>query len=108
MDVTTWDGRKVMLSILSWIFWVIWAIPINGEDVVIAGPGLARRWGMTLSWNWRMGLAMLVTSVIMTQRHSFLVVDTHGMNKGQIYIYAFTWTPRHLDPSHYSASFCPG
>ena len=30
--------RKVMLSILSWIFCVIWTIPIDGEDVIIAGP----------------------------------------------------------------------
>ncbi len=29
--------RKVMSSILSWIFRVTWTIPINGEDVVIAG-----------------------------------------------------------------------
>ena len=29
--------RKVMLSILSWIFWVIRTIPINDEDMIIAG-----------------------------------------------------------------------
>jgi hypothetical protein len=33
--------RKVTLSILSWIFWVIWTIPIYGEDVIIVGT--ARR-----------------------------------------------------------------
>jgi hypothetical protein len=29
--------REVMLSILSWIFWVIWTIPIDGEGVIITG-----------------------------------------------------------------------
>jgi hypothetical protein len=33
--------REAMLSILSRIFWVIWTIPINVEDVIIAS--IARR-----------------------------------------------------------------
>ena len=28
-----------MSSVLSWIFWVIWTVPINDEDAIIAGPG---------------------------------------------------------------------
>ncbi len=28
--------RKVMSTILSWIFWVIWTVPIDGEDAIIA------------------------------------------------------------------------
>jgi hypothetical protein len=32
--------RNVMLSILSRIFWVIWTIPINGEDVITTGVAL--------------------------------------------------------------------
>jgi len=39
----TLKARRVMSSILSWIFWVIWTVPINGEDAIIAGPGTARR-----------------------------------------------------------------
>ena len=33
--------RKVVLSVLSWIFRITWAIPTDGEDVVIASTS---RW----------------------------------------------------------------
>ena len=33
--------RKVMLSILSRIFWVIWTIPINGQDMIFSSTA---RW----------------------------------------------------------------
>jgi hypothetical protein len=72
-----------MLSILSWIFWVIRTVPINGEDVVIAGLGrsYSRR---------KMCLDILVMNATMVQRHSLLWkcrirVKTHK-KKSHIYM----------------------
>ena len=44
--------RNIMSSILSWIFGVFWAVPINGKDVIVVGPGTgctARQCEMTRS-----------------------------------------------------------